>query len=232
LAARERSTILRAAMGRRAAPKKNEDGSRLALAIGSAGLTVLGLGLLLYDVAAKVTRPAGWLTLLGGMFGLAAAAIWRAWKNAEWEPAADVVEELPADRRRWIAIGASLALALQLVIPLRYYFGDDRYDERFAWRMFSAVRMHRCGIAASETVRGVETPVRLSQKIHMGWVTTLERNREAVMERYLRFRCEQDGVSSARLVNRCETPDGTAVDPIVRELDCESGEIQREGGLE
>lgn len=145
----------------------------------------------------------------------------------------DIVDEqaTSAPVRRWIAAFAVCVLLAQALIPLRYYFGDDAYDERFSWRMFSAIRMQACDIAASETTNGRTHPVRLMETIHAGWVTTLRRNREPVMERYLAWRCEQEGVERARLENRCRTPDGTAVPTIVREIDCGSGEITREGGL-
>lgn len=133
-------------------------------------------------------------------------------------------------RRRWIAGGAALAVAVQALIPLRYYLGDDAYDERFSWRMFSAVRMQECRISASETTNGAAQRVRLMETIHVGWITTLRRNREAVMERYLEWRCEHEGVQRARLENECRTPDGDPVPTIVREIDCASGAITREGG--
>lgn len=128
-------------------------------------------------------------------------------------------------------MGAVAVLLVQALIPLRYYLGDDAYDERFSWRMFSAVRMQQCDIAASETTHGVTRPVRLIETIHVAWINTLRRNREAVMERYLEWRCEQDGVSRARLENECRTPDGREVPTIVREIECASGEITREGGM-
>ena len=41
-------------------------------------------------------------------------------------------------RGRFIAV----FIATQLVLPLRYYvLRDDEHDERFAWRMFSPMRM-------------------------------------------------------------------------------------------
>jgi hypothetical protein len=97
--------------------------------------------------------------------------------------------------------------------------------------MFSAVRMQECDIAAAETTNGSQHPVRLMEAIQVGWITTLRRNREAVMERYLEWRCEQEGVERARLENQCRTPDGREVPLIVRELDCASGELTAEGGL-
>lgn len=135
-------------------------------------------------------------------------------------------------RRRGIAAGVALALLVQVLIPLRYYFGDDEYDERFSWRMFSAVRIQQCDIRASETRSGRTEPVRLMATVQAGWVTILRRNREAAMERYLEWRCEQPGVTRARLENQCRTPEGERLPTIVREIDCASGRIVREGGRE
>ena len=141
------------------------------------------------------------------------------------------VAALQSSRRlRWIALGVAVALVAQGTIPLRYYLGDDAYDERFSWRMFSAVRMQECNIAASETVDGARRPVRLMETIQVGWITTLRRNREAVMQRYLEWRCEQEGVERARLVNECRTPEGRRVPTIVRDIDCATGAITAEGG--
>lgn len=154
-------------------------------------------------------------------------------RTAQDRTGPDIIDEqaTSAPVRRWIAAFAMCVLLAQALIPLRYYFGDDAYDERFSWRMFSAIRMQACDIAASETTNGRTHPVRLMETIHAGWVTTLRRNREPVMEEYLAWRCEHEGVERARLENRCRTPDGTALPTIVRELDCGSGEIRREGGL-
>lgn len=133
-------------------------------------------------------------------------------------------------RRRWIGAGVALALLVQALIPLRYYLGDDEYDERFSWRMFSAVRMQECDIRASETKNGRSEPVRLMATVQAGWVNTLRRNREAVWERYLEWRCEQPDVERARLENRCTTPEGERLPVIVSEIDCASGAITASGG--
>ncbi len=221
------------------------------LALGSLALALLGLALLGYDVVTETQRAIGWLPLVAGAVGLVAAAVWGALADARGRepsvplsapgaagegPSPEGTPTAPApvypERRwlAWIAAGALAAILVQALVPLRYYLGDDVYDERFSWRMFSAVRMHECDLRASETVRGAERPVRLMQTIHAGWVTTLQRNREAAMTRYLRWRCAQEGVESARLVNRCVSPEGRSVPPIVRAIDCASGEITREEG--
>lgn len=230
--------------------------TRRTLALGSVALTVLGLALLGYDVFTEEQRGTGWLPLLAGTVGLIAAALWSALDDARGATPTVPLAAAPADdptagegpfregtvtapppsvypAKRWLAwigAGAIAIVIVQALVPLRYYFGDDAYDERFSWRMFSAIRMHECDLSATEMASGAERPVRLMQTIHAGWVTTLRRNREAVMTRYLRWRCTQEGVESARLTNRCVSPEGRAVDPIVREIDCSTGDITAEGG--
>ncbi len=214
-------------------PRQNaERGPRFALAIGSGMLTVLGLAFVARDVITEDETGAGWMVLLPGVIGLVAAGIWRGVADATDvttdRPPADRVEG--AGKLRWITIGAVVFLLAQAVIPLRYYFGSDPYDERFAWRMFSDIRMQQCRVSATETAGGSEHVVPLMRTIHVAWITTLERNRSAVVRRYLRWRCEQEGVTSARLTTNCVTPDGRPVPPLVRTIDCASGEI--EGALE
>ncbi len=217
-----------------AATQTKAAGTRRVLALGSLGLAALGLGLLGYDVFTHTQRGTGWLPLLAGTVGLVAAALWQA-----IEAGASATPTVPLDAPRegsrrvyplgtylpWITAGALLVLVIQALVPLRYYMGDDVYDERFSWRMFSAIRMHECSLRATETVNGASREVPLMQTVQAGWVTTLNRNREAVMQRYLRWRCEQEGVERARLHNACVSPEGRRVPPVVREIDCASGEI-------
>lgn len=216
-------------------------------ALGTFGLTVLGIVLLAVDVFTHVSRLAGWVALVAGAIGLVGVAIWRSMNDVVVEEAPEptakagegyrevvlpAIDDRARKQRMWIG-GAALALIVaQALIPLRYYLGDDHYDERFAWRMFSAVRMHECQLAASEVANGQTRPVQLGSTIHEAWQTTLERNREAAIESYLAWRCEQEGVESSRLENHCRTPSGAAVPTIVREIDCATGVIGREGGLE
>jgi hypothetical protein len=129
---------------------------------------------------------------------------------------------------RWkprVRIFLGVFLLLQALIPLRYYLGDDPYDERFSWRMFSAVRVHRCRVMAAETIGGAPRQIALSREIHRAWINTLSRNRDAVTRKFLRSRCEGEGVSEVRVTNNCVDPDGNRVDPIVWTLDCASGEM-------
>ncbi len=122
-------------------------------------------------------------------------------------------------------------VAFQLLVPLTYYMRDDPYDERFAWRMFSAVRLHNCQTEAVDRRDEGEVPIALTSVIHRAWVNHLGRNRAEVVHAFLRHRCEVDGVESVQVVNRCVTPDGTALRPQVYVRACASGEVQEPEAL-
>lgn len=128
------------------------------------------------------------------------------------------------ERIRWLVCGL---LLLQLIIPLRYYLGDDEYDERFSWRMFSATRVVECRTVVQETVGDPPRPrpLRLMATIHEAWIETLRRNREEVIRAFLERRCEEEGVREVVLVNQCVGPAGEAVPLIEWKRECESGEV-------
>ncbi len=71
-------------------------------------------------------------------------------------------------------------VVLQLAAPLSYYTcRTDQNDERFAWRMFSPVRMLRC---STKLVVGEERqPVRLRGIFHEAWLTIASRGRREVI---------------------------------------------------
>lgn len=122
-------------------------------------------------------------------------------------------------------------LAFQLIVPLTYYLRSDPYDERFAWRMFSAVRLHSCQTTATETVGDVEQSIPLTQVIHRAWVNHLSRNRRDVVHAFLRRRCREEGVTRVKVQNDCTTPDGASLQPQIYELTCEDGELVEPGEL-
>jgi hypothetical protein len=135
-------------------------------------------------------------------------------------------EPSPAAKKR---IGVSIAAAMLalLAIPLRYYLGDDEFDERFSWRMFSAVRVIRCDATATETTGTGERPVRLDRVIHPAWIHNVERNRADVIEAFFARRCREDGVRAVRVVNECRGADDALLPPIEWSRDCASGAITR-----
>src|SRR5690606_11751297 len=79
---------------------------------------------------------------------------------------------------RWIA----LLVAVQLLIPLTYYLRDDPYDERFAWRMFSGIRLHQCRTRAFDLRGERALELDLNSVIHRAWINNLARNRRDVIE--------------------------------------------------
>src|SRR5687768_13667023 len=141
----------------------------------------------------------------------------------------DLVEPEPQGRwRTFLPIAGTIWVVLMLAIPLRYYVGGDRYDERFAWRMFSAVRVQRCQVRVSEEREGIERNIALMEVLPAPWTALLERNRASVIERFLRWRCEErEGTTRVRFRNDCLDANGTALSPTIRLIECASGDITK-----
>ena len=87
-----------------------------------------------------------------------------------------------------------LLVLLQIAVPASYYlWREDPDDERFAWRMFSAVRLKQCLVAAweSDEERGEKLrAVDLKRAVHASWQKLLDRGRRPVIEQFLASRCE------------------------------------------
>lgn len=179
-----------------------------ALAWGASFLLALGVGLLAVDVLGQRMDGHGWMPLIAGSVGLLLAGVWSALSPAV--PAASRVDK----RERRVALLVALWVAFQVALPLRYYFREDPYDERFSWRMFSAVRMQRCTLSVFERVDGAEREIDLDRTIHVAWINMLRRNRAAVIDRFLDFACRRGG-ERVRFSNRCVEPDGEAAPPVV-----------------
>lgn len=144
------------------------------------------------------------------------------------EGQAPLGEEPKGRRRAWVRGLVVGLLLLQAVIPLRYYLGDDPYDERFSWRMFSAVRVIRCNTGVQERVGDARRPrpVHLMKVIHEAWVTTLRRNREEVIRAFLARRCREEDVREVTLVSQCVDARGQRMEPMRWQRDCDSGEVE------
>lgn len=99
-----------------------------------------------------------------------------------------------------------LFLAAQAALPLAYYLGDDRLDERFAWRMFSAERMTRCELG----VRVGDRPLALGGRFHEAWLALAERGRAPVVEAMATSLCRSEG-GPVRVELRCATMAGPVV---------------------
>ncbi len=118
-------------------------------------------------------------------------------------------------------------LVLQVGLPVSYYLGDEIYDERFAWRMFSTVRLTECSSKAREFERGGNIrPLELVHHLQIAWINLIERNRDEVVRRFMRRRCRQADIERVELRTICLTESG---DKSVHDwrLNCQSGDIQR-----
>lgn len=115
-----------------------------------------------------------------------------------------------------------LLVLVQVAIPASYYVRADRDDERFAWRMFSSVRMRRCEVSAFD-VRddGLRMRVPLAEVLHASWIRSLERGRRNVIERFLATRCAPL-VREGYLERRCREPSGENIPAFVYRHSCEA----------
>ena len=108
-------------------------------------------------------------------------------------------------RRPIVKWGVGLCIVAQLVLPLSYYMGEQREDERFAWRMFSAVRMSPCKGGASATLEsGARVQIQLVGVAHVAWIALLQRNRARVVHRFLEDQCAaSEGYREVTYWNTC-----------------------------
>lgn len=135
------------------------------------------------------------------------------------------------DARRKQSLFIAAFLVCQLLIPLRYYLGDSGDDERFAWRMFSTRRLHRCRVQVIDMQLrdGTVVPERvdLRKDLHVGWIAMLRRNRTQVVHRYLARRCQHDALRRAVFERSCVRSDGAALPAQRVTMDCATGKVQR-----
>lgn len=96
-------------------------------------------------------------------------------------------------------------VVVQLAIPAHYYFlRESRYDERFAWRMFSEVRVLDCVADYRQAGR----PVPFENRFHASWITLVKRGRPSVIERVTGRLCEEAGNDPVTLDLVCREADG------------------------
>jgi len=144
----------------------------------------------------------------------------------------DIIGSPPPGRARVIATVFIVAyLSYQVATPLAYYFSDDKFDERFAWRMFSATWAFKksCVVAVSEDARsssGSTTTIRnidLNRIINPFWINLLTYNRAAVVDELLRTRCRVDpSVTEVHFYHRCGPEERSSI-PLHRRLTCTTG---------
>ena len=140
-------------------------------------------------------------------------------------PEAPAPSEAP--RRGPANLFIGLFLLYSLAMPAHYYLSDRTMDERFAWRMFSTVRQHRCTVDVTETRRdrNFAVPVHMQRALHVAWIKLLKRGRPAVSDKFLRARCEAEDNRDVTLERTCVAPVGTKVPTVRYAIDCDSGTI-------
>ena len=91
--------------------------------------------------------------------------------------------------RTWQGWLIMAVVVSQLLLPLHYYTARrDPHDERFAWRMFSPMRMADCAVRA--TLDGAPLP--LEREFHEAWLSLARRGRFAVVEEMAVKLCEKN----------------------------------------
>lgn len=112
------------------------------------------------------------------------------------QPVRHVLALLATWRGRFIAA----FIAVQLLVPLHYYLGRrDPHDERFAWRMFSPMRMAHCSPQFLLDGR----PFDLGGTFHMAWLELAERGRFVVIEDMAAHVCREHPGSSVVVTLAC-----------------------------
>jgi hypothetical protein len=100
-------------------------------------------------------------------------------------------------------------LAIQVLLPLRYYLGGGGEDERFSWRMFSSQRLVQCEL---EVLADGE-PVAVREVLGDNPYTHdhLPRAQPDVVEAFFDWYCGRTDTSAIELHSRCRATDGTAL---------------------
>lgn len=103
--------------------------------------------------------------------------------------------------RSWQGLVILFVIATQLVLPIHYYtVRKDPHDERFAWRMFSPMRMTRCVPAFTVDSK----PVNLPDEFHEAWIEIAKRGRFNVIEKMGAKLCAKHPGSAVHVVVECK----------------------------
>jgi hypothetical protein len=126
-------------------------------------------------------------------------------------------------------------LLCQLTLPLVYYFRDDKSDERFTWRMFSAVHFeqNKCGVSLAVWRPGADLLVLSKEEVEAaipsGWIEFLSRDYAPVGSKFLRRYCEaHPELAEVQLIRLCPaTAAGTRPRMNRTGLICRTGKLIR-----
>src|SRR5919106_3589436 len=145
----------------------------------------------------------------------------------------ETIASPPPGRSRSIASIFIVGFLLwQISLPLSYYANEDDSDERFAWRMFSVLSRFQksCDVAVSDWGRGAGASANPPQQLDLqdSWSQLLARNRPAVVEKYLRSRCQINPTASAvQFMQICSLPKGPRIPYEEIWFNCRTGALRR-----
>ena len=131
----------------------------------------------------------------------------------------ETINEPPSSaKRKGIAVLIVIFLALQIIIPLTYYLGNEPTSERFSWRMFSSVDLSTWDTKVFATVEQngklVEQEIQVAASMQETYVKTIERAQFDIVEVFLRKLSEQEGVREVRFEAQGTFPSGKLMAPI------------------
>lgn len=124
--------------------------------------------------------------------------------------------------RFWPKAIILIFLAVQVLVPLSYYVGDARDDERFAWRMFSAARLRQCHISVFEKKEENITRVNLNRLLHSAWIHTLARGRDSAREAFFKKQCRTAPRAHVIFHRQCKDVFGELSVDETTERDCKA----------
>ena len=98
-------------------------------------------------------------------------------------------------------------LLLQISLPVAYYLGGGGYDERFAWRMFSAQQqmnqLDEVQIICQELISDDQgerwRSVSVSGETLATWEVAMQRRQPVIIRRYLEWRAKHRPAKQTRL---------------------------------
>ena len=142
----------------------------------------------------------------------------------------------PGRVRLFVSFFIVVYLLWQLALPFSYYVGDNKLDERFAWRMFSAFGIARtaCRIDVRPFPTSPEQRHPSDQKIFLAtldnWGPLLRKNPKPIADKLLRTQCKiSPWINEILLVLKCPQDWGPERLSGYLRLNCKTGE--RSGSL-
>ena len=117
-----------------------------------------------------------------------------------------LVASLRALLSTWQGRFIAAFVALQVLLPLHYYtVRRDPHDERFAWRMFSPMRMIQCQPAFTVD----DKPFALAGRFHEAWIEIAQRGRFSVIEAMASTLCREHRGARVVVQLSCRQLDGS-----------------------